>query len=476
MSVAYSRDGHRLASASDDRNHQALGRRHRPGHPHPDRRQGASRRSSSTRTAPGWRLPASDQVVTLWDAATGQVIRTFPGHTRGSAGWRSPPMARSWPPPAPTGRSGSGTSPPARCVRTLEGPQRTGWYGGIAFSPDGKTLVSAGGGEPTIRFWDVATGQPVRTLQAGRRVDFVGSLAFRPDGKILASGAGDGTITIWDVAAGSPVRTLRDHHNLDSVRALAFSPDGKTLASTVLSRQAITLWDAATGHLVAHDQGTYRADHGHRLQPRRRAPGLRGRRFHRAALGHDAEPGASLVAGEGQRPERGLRSRRLLSRLRRLRPGRHDLGPGHRTGRPHARGTHRPGRERCDQPRRPARGLRRRRPIGANLGRRHRTARSMSSKGHTDAVRRRGLQPGRQDPGLRQQRPHDQALGRGRRPGDPDPPGAYRRGEVPSRSARMARPWSPPARMVSSSSGKSPPAASSGRSRRIPGMGSAPSP
>ena len=40
---------------------------------------------------------------------------------------------------------------------------------------------------------------------------------------------------------------------------------------------------------------------------------------------------------------------------------------------------------------------------------------------------------------------------------------------MPSRSARMARPWPPPERMVSSSSGTSPRAASSGRSRPVPG-------
>ncbi len=76
-----------------------------------------------------------------------------------------------------------------------------------------------------------------------------------PDGRILASG-GDGTITIWDAATSLPVRVLRDHlHNRDSVRRLAFSPDGKSLASTILSRQAINLWDPATGHCCGTIEG-----------------------------------------------------------------------------------------------------------------------------------------------------------------------------------------------------------------------------
>jgi hypothetical protein len=60
----------------------------------------------------------------------------------------------------------------------------------VAFSPDGKRLVT-GGFDSTIRIWDVDAGEEIRTLNSPGPVN---SIAFSPGGKFLVSGGEDGAI------------------------------------------------------------------------------------------------------------------------------------------------------------------------------------------------------------------------------------------------------------------------------------------
>ncbi len=78
----------------------------------------------------------------LWDADTGQLLRTFAGH------------------------SGEVTS--------------------VAFSPDGKQLFS-GGSDGTRKLWDVATGNLLVTLLSSREGEW---LAITPEGFFAASPKG----------------------------------------------------------------------------------------------------------------------------------------------------------------------------------------------------------------------------------------------------------------------------------------------
>ena len=80
----------------------------------------------------------------------------------------------------------------------------------------------------TVRLWDPATGNEVRTLRGhtGR----VAGVAFSPDGRRLASaGSIDGTVKLWDADAGSEVLAMRG--NTAGVSEVAFSPDGRRLAA-----------------------------------------------------------------------------------------------------------------------------------------------------------------------------------------------------------------------------------------------------
>jgi WD40 repeat protein/tRNA A-37 threonylcarbamoyl transferase component Bud32 len=192
-----------------------------------------------------------DGALILWDAATGQRIRTFPGHTKRVVGLAFSPDGKalassSWDGTIKIRDAGDGS-----LVQTLADhrAERSALMDlSLAFLGDGKMLVSAGGGEPGIRIWDVATGRISRTFKDDA-IHPRGVLAAGPDGKVLAYGGVNGTIWIRDVATGSVIHKLTDFHNRTNIRSLAFARDGKTLAAASDLGQ-VNLWDVATGDQV----------------------------------------------------------------------------------------------------------------------------------------------------------------------------------------------------------------------------------
>ena len=111
---------------------------------------------------------------------------------------------------------------------------------GLAFTPDGRHIVSAGD-DKVIRVWDWRAGTTVRSIrgQAGAGPEGkVHAMALSPDGRWLAVGgwttqgpgeAGCGDIRLYEFATGRLVGLLKGHTSV--VAGLAFAPDGKRLIS-----------------------------------------------------------------------------------------------------------------------------------------------------------------------------------------------------------------------------------------------------
>jgi WD40 repeat protein/DNA-binding SARP family transcriptional activator/ABC-type branched-subunit amino acid transport system substrate-binding protein len=107
-------------------------------------------------------------------------------------------------------------------VRTLAGHLDAVWS--VSFSPDGQRLVSASR-DGTARVWNVRDGQLISTLQPN--VAALVSAAFSPDGQRLATAAQVGTVQLWDLASQRVVVTLSGPGNGERIDSLGFTPDGR---------------------------------------------------------------------------------------------------------------------------------------------------------------------------------------------------------------------------------------------------------
>ena len=72
------------------------------------------------------------------------------------------------------------------------------WYTSTVFSPDG-LYVAASHNDGMVRIWSIRTGQLIRRVKA--HVERVYGIAFMPDGKSLVSGGGDNSLKYWDVSS-----------------------------------------------------------------------------------------------------------------------------------------------------------------------------------------------------------------------------------------------------------------------------------
>ncbi|KAJ9156188.1 WD domain-containing protein [Pleurostoma richardsiae] len=83
-----------------------------------------------------------------------------------------------------------------------------GFVYGVAFSPDGSTLVTVGA-DRRIQLYDGKTGEPTRQIGEGVHAGSIFAVSWAKDSKRFVTASADQTVRVWDVESGENIRTWR---------------------------------------------------------------------------------------------------------------------------------------------------------------------------------------------------------------------------------------------------------------------------
>jgi WD40 repeat protein len=217
---------------------------------------------------------SNDGVVKVWDADTGRETVAF-HHAQGILGLAFSPDGRKL---AVAGNNvvkvWDVTTQKEALV--LRGHKAT--VASVAFSPDGWRLAS-GGVDGDVKLWDATAAAEAVTLKAS--VGTITDIAFDPDGRKLAVAGTDRAVRVVDTTTGVAVVTLTGHSA--AVWGVAYSPDGRRLAS-VGDDRTVRVWETTNGFEIfclrghtALIQAVAFSPDGQRLASISRGPAVGGR-------------------------------------------------------------------------------------------------------------------------------------------------------------------------------------------------------
>ncbi len=132
-------------------------------------------------------------------------------------------------------------APPASYL-VLDGPPVVSLdhLGAVAFAPDNRKIVSSID-SPIATLWDTASAMRLRDFRG--HTGNISALTFFPDSSHVASGGMDGSVRIWNTGIGRRALSLQGHKG--GVKALAISDNGRLLVSTGEDGTGI-VWDLRT--------------------------------------------------------------------------------------------------------------------------------------------------------------------------------------------------------------------------------------
>lgn len=197
-----------------------------------------------------------DGTVRIWEPGTGEQLRVIEAHdrwvnaVRGVTGGDGVPLVASasddktvrlW-------NIENGT-----LVGVLEG--HDGWIRGVcALTIDGEPLIASASQDRTVRLWHMRTGEEIRRFE-GASDWYFGVCTLNVDDRwIIAAGSVDGDVWLWDARTGQHLRTLTGCFGW-VFSVCAVPSGGETLLATASGDDVVRLWNPVTGDLVREMSG-----------------------------------------------------------------------------------------------------------------------------------------------------------------------------------------------------------------------------
>ena len=222
---------------------------------------GHTKRTKSVIYSPNGNIIAtasSDGTVRLWDAATGKSKVILTGYTRINTAAYAP-NSKTIVTGNQDGKVHFWDVSTAALQNTFTGDR--GIIFDITYSPDGKTIAVVSSYNDRVLLRDAKTGKHKATLAHFGLIDTIflllqnreydiNSIAYSPDGKTIVTG-GDyytvekGTVYLWDARTGKRKKVI--FKGPGAVYTVVFSKDGQKIIATGDWKNKVRVWHAKTG-------------------------------------------------------------------------------------------------------------------------------------------------------------------------------------------------------------------------------------
>lgn len=148
---------------------------------------------------------------------------------------------------------------------TLSAAEVRGGIVGVAFSPDGRRVMTGGNGIIAVKVWDVDRIGDAEGMNLPGNSDGWSGVAFSHDGRRLVASSGGAWVTVWDTqrwkallridSQGPPADPPGAVTHVDMIEV---SHDGALIATAAEGAQTAKVWDSVSGRrmfTVRHPAG-----------------------------------------------------------------------------------------------------------------------------------------------------------------------------------------------------------------------------